>query len=67
MQLTETDGKFIFDDLILGDQLLFHSQGYKDALFPVTIRRSTARFRHDNAGEDEISDQQKELIRLFEK
>jgi hypothetical protein len=35
MQLTAIDGKFNFDDLVRGDQL--HSQGYKDALFPVTI------------------------------
>jgi hypothetical protein len=37
MQLTAIDGKFNFDDLVRGDQLAFHSQGYKDALFPVTI------------------------------
>ena len=68
MQLTETDGKFIFDDLILGDQLvLFHSQGYKDALFPVTIQAGQLLdLGTIMLEEDEISDQQRSLIRLFE-
>jgi hypothetical protein len=68
MQLTAIDGKFNFDDLIVGDQLLlFHSQGYKDALFPVTIEAGQ---RLDLGTimleEDEILDQQRSLIRLFE-
>ena len=68
MQLTAADGKFVFDDLIVGDQLvLFHSQGYKDGLFPVTIHAGQLL----DLGtilleEDEISDQQRSLIRLFE-
>lgn len=68
MQVTETDGKFIFDDLILGDQLvLFHSQGYKDALFPVTIQAGQLLdLGTIMLEEDEISDQQRSLIRLFE-
>jgi hypothetical protein len=38
MQLTTVDGKFRFDTVSAGEQLvLFHSQGYKDALFPVEI------------------------------
>jgi hypothetical protein len=38
MQLTTTEGKFGFENLPQGDQLLFlHSQGYKELLFPVTI------------------------------
>ncbi|MEZ7498336.1 TonB-dependent receptor [Flavobacterium sp. Arc3] len=68
MQLTETNGKFSFDDLILGDQLvLFHSQGYKDALFPVTIHAGEVLdLGTIMLEEDEISDQQRSLIRLFE-
>ncbi|SEB05805.1 TonB-dependent Receptor Plug Domain [Flavobacterium gillisiae] len=68
MQLTEADGKFIFDDLILGDQLvLFHSQGYKDALFPVTLQEGQLLdLGTIMLEEDEISDQQRSLIRLFE-
>ncbi|MEZ7505623.1 carboxypeptidase-like regulatory domain-containing protein [Flavobacterium sp. Arc2] len=68
MQLTETSGKFSFDDLILGDQLvLFHSQGYKDALFPVTIHAGEVLdLGTIMLEEDEISDQQRSLIRLFE-
>ncbi|KIA87025.1 TonB-dependent receptor [Flavobacterium sp. AED] len=38
MQLTTVDGKFRFSTVPAGEQLvLFHSQGYKDALFPVEI------------------------------
>lgn len=68
MQLTATDGRFRFDDLNVGDQLvLFHSQGYKDGLFPVTILAGQLL----DLGtilleEDEILDQQRSLIRLFE-
>lgn len=68
MQLTATDGQFLFNTLPSGDYLiLFHNQGYKDALVPISL----------NAGqlldlgtilleEDQILDQQSGLIRLFE-
>jgi hypothetical protein len=38
MQLTETDGKFIFDDLICGSIGAFPQSGLQNALFPVTIQ-----------------------------
>jgi hypothetical protein len=46
--------------------VLFHSQGYKDALFPVTIQAGQPR-RGTIMLEDEISDQQKELNKAFRK
>jgi hypothetical protein len=66
--LTATNGQFRFEDLIVGDQLiLFHSQGYKDALFPVTIiAGQLLDLGTIILEEDEISDQQRNLIRLFE-
>jgi hypothetical protein len=68
MQLTALDGKFNFDDLVRGDQLvLFHSQGYKDALFPVTIETGQLLdLGMIMLEEDEVLDQQRSLIRLFE-
>jgi hypothetical protein len=66
MQLTAIDGKFNFDDLVQGDQLVFHSQGYKDALFPVTIEIGQLLDLGMIMLEDEILDQQRSLIRLFE-
>lgn len=38
MQLTSQEGTFRFDTLMQGDLLvLFHSQGYRDVLFPIEI------------------------------
>jgi hypothetical protein len=47
--------------------VLFHSQGYKDALFPVTIEiGQLLDLGMIMLEEDEILDQQRSLIRLFE-
>ena len=36
MQITKTDGQFSFDDVPSGNLLLLvHSQGFKDALYPI--------------------------------
>ncbi|NGY36633.1 TonB-dependent receptor [Flavobacterium sp. XN-5] len=68
MQLTAADGKFSFEENSGGDQLLlFRSQGYKDALIPVTIEAGKLLdLGTIMLEEDEISDQQRSLIRLFE-
>jgi hypothetical protein len=67
MQLTAIDGKFNFDDLVRGSIGAFHSQGYKDALFPVTIEiGQLLDLGMIMLEEDEILDQQRSLIRLFE-
>ncbi|WP_413999688.1 carboxypeptidase-like regulatory domain-containing protein [Flavobacterium sp. W1B] len=68
LQLTEANGKFLFDSAPAGDYLiLFHNQGYKDALFPVSLNEGQLL----DLGtilleEDQISDQQSSSIRLFE-
>lgn len=68
MQLSDASGKFSFEDVVLGDQLLlFHSQGYRDALLPVTIYDSQLLDLGTIILEDdEILDQERNLIRLFE-
>ncbi|TRX02040.1 carboxypeptidase-like regulatory domain-containing protein [Flavobacterium gawalongense] len=68
MQLTTVDGEFRFDNVSQGNQLvLFHSQGYKDALFPVEI---IAGQLLDSdlilLEEDQTSEQQTSLITLYE-
>jgi hypothetical protein len=51
----DIDGKFNFDDLVRGDQGAFHSQGYKDALFPVTIEGQLLDLGMIMLEEDEIN------------
>ncbi|MFV8465860.1 carboxypeptidase-like regulatory domain-containing protein [Flavobacterium sp. LB1P62] len=68
MQLTTVDGKFRFDTVPAGEQLvLFHSQGYKDALFPVEIIAGQI-LDLDTIllEEDQTSEQQTGLIALSE-
>lgn len=68
MQLTTADGKFRFDTVSAGSQLvLFHSQGYKDALFPVEIIMGQL-LDLDTIllEEDQTSEQQTGLIALSE-
>ena len=68
MQLTTAEGKFKFDTVVSGEQyILFHSQGYKDALFPIEI---TAGAIIDLdlilLEEDQTSEQQTGLVALSE-
>lgn len=38
MQLTTTEGDFVFENLLPGNYLLlFHSQGFTDSVFPITV------------------------------
>jgi hypothetical protein len=67
MQLTAIDGKFNFDDLVGVINWCFSQSGYKDALFPVTIEiGQLLDLGMIMLEEDEILDQQRSLIRLFE-
>lgn len=68
MQLTTREGKFIFESVTSGEQLLlFHSQGFKDALFPVTIVGNQITNLGDVFLEDDqITDLQTSVVRLFE-
>ena len=68
MQLTTSSGTFLFNSPTLGPQmLLFHSQGYKDALYPVTIRANqTLDLGNILLEHDEISQQQMAVIRLYD-
>jgi hypothetical protein len=67
-QLSGIDGKFIFDGLSSGDYLiLLHNQGYKEALFSVTILSGhLLDLGTILLEEDQASDQQTTLIQLFE-
>lgn len=68
MQLTTVDGKFRFDSVSQGNQLvLFHSQGYNDALFSVEIIAGQI-LDLDTIllEEDQTSEQQTGLIALSE-
>jgi hypothetical protein len=68
MQLTTVDGKFKFNAVPAGEQLiLFHSQGFKDALFPVEIIPGQL-LDLDTIllEEDQTSEQQTGLIALSE-
>nr|WP_314895881.1 carboxypeptidase-like regulatory domain-containing protein [uncultured Flavobacterium sp.] len=68
MQLTTADGKFRFENALPGDQyILFHSQGYKDALFPVEIvAGQILDLDTIPLEEDQTSEQQTGLIALSE-
>ncbi|MFV7233875.1 carboxypeptidase-like regulatory domain-containing protein [Flavobacterium sp. ZB4R12] len=68
MQLTTVDGEFRFDNVSQGNQLvLFHSQGYKDALFPVEIiAGQLLDLDLILLEEDQTSEQQTSLITLYE-
>ncbi len=68
MQLTTAEGKFYFEVILLGNQLLqVHSQGYKDALFSIAITSEN----HLDLGtipleEDQSLEQQAGIITLSE-
>ncbi|MFT7335122.1 MAG: hypothetical protein ACI9M1_001020 [Porticoccaceae bacterium] len=68
MQLTTTEGEFSFEDVSKGEYLiLFHSQGFKDVLIPVTIVGG----KRLDLGiivmeEDQISEVQISMVRLFD-
>jgi hypothetical protein len=68
MQLTSTDGEFTFENVVEGEYLiLFHTQGFKDALIPVTLISSELL----DLGtiileEDQIAEVQTSMIRLFD-
>ena len=68
MQLTTTDGEFIFRDVAEGEHLLlFHSQGFKDALIPVTVvSGQLLDLGTVVLEEDQISEVQASIIRLFD-
>ncbi|NRT14395.1 hypothetical protein HNP99_000735 [Flavobacterium sp. 28A] len=68
MQLTTVTGTFNFETIPVGEHLLlFHNQGYKDALFPVSIIEN----QMVNLGsvileDDDITHLQTTVIRLFD-
>jgi hypothetical protein len=68
MQLSTIEGKFEFREVPTGDQyLLFKSQGFKEALVPVTITDN----QNLDLGiimldEDQLADMQTGMVRLFE-
>ncbi|MGO4820107.1 MULTISPECIES: carboxypeptidase-like regulatory domain-containing protein [unclassified Flavobacterium] len=68
MQLSTIEGKFEFSEVPTGDQyLLFKSQGFKEALVPVTITDN----QNLDLGiimldEDQLADMQTGMVRLFE-
>jgi hypothetical protein len=68
MQLTKTDGNFSFDTVPTGNVLLLiHSQGFKDALYPIEIIEG----KMLDLGtivleEDQSTEQQSSLITLIE-
>ncbi|SDW14976.1 carboxypeptidase-like regulatory domain-containing protein [Flavobacterium degerlachei] len=68
MQLTTTDGEFAFENLTEGDYLiLLHSQGFKDALIPVSIiSGQILDLGTIMLEEDQISEVQTSIIRLFD-
>lgn len=68
MQLTTVDGEFKFNSISQGYQLvLFHSQGYKDALFLVEISMGQIlNLDIIPLEEDQTSEQQTSLITLYE-
>jgi hypothetical protein len=66
MQLTAIDGKFNFDDLVGVINWCFSQSGLQGCVVSNNRIGTTTRLRDDNAEEDEILDQQRSLIRLFE-
>tara|TARA_R110000868_G_scaffold53163_3_gene167171 strand:+ start:4484 stop:7321 length:2838 start_codon:yes stop_codon:yes gene_type:complete len=68
MQLSTSDGEFIFESVASGEHyLLFHSQDFKDALYPVTIVDNLITNLGDVFLEDDqITDLQTSVIRLYE-
>ena len=67
-QLTNSEGIVVFESIPPADYLvLFHSQGYKDALFPVTVENTLALDLGTILLDlDQVSDQQAAVIQLFE-
>ncbi len=67
-QLSNSDGIVVFESIPAADYLiLFHSQGYKDALFPVSTQNSLEVDLGTIVLElDQITDQQVALIQLLE-
>ncbi|NRS87828.1 hypothetical protein HNQ02_000738 [Flavobacterium sp. 7E] len=68
MQLTTDLGSFNFTGVPLGEQLfLFHSQGYKDALFSISIgENQIVNLGNVLLEDDDITHLQAAVIRLFE-
>ncbi|MES2239544.1 MAG: TonB-dependent receptor [Bacteroidota bacterium] len=67
-QLTNSEGIVVFEAVPPADYLLlFHSQGYKDALFPVAAQNTLAVDLGTILLElDQVADQQAAVIQLFE-
>lgn len=67
-QLTNSEGIVVFEAIPSADYLvLFHSQGYKEALFPVSLQNTLALDLGTILLElDQISDQKAAVIQLFE-
>lgn len=67
-QLTNSEGIVVFESIPSSDYLfLFRSQGYKDALFPVSIQNTLEMDLGTILLElDQVLDQQAALIQLFE-
>jgi hypothetical protein len=68
MQLTTREGEFTFEDVAVGDYLiLFHSQGFRDVLIPITIIPSQRLdLRTVILEDDVVSEVQTSMIRLFD-
>ncbi|RVT80048.1 TonB-dependent receptor [Flavobacterium sufflavum] len=67
-KLTNSDGIVVFESIPAADYLvLFHSQGYKDALFPVSLKNTLVIDLGTILLElDQVADQQAAVIQLFE-
>lgn len=68
MQLSTTAGEFFLEDVSVGDHLiLFHSQGFKDVLIPITIIAGQQLDLGTIILEDDVvSEVQTGMIRLFD-
>ena len=68
MQITKTDGQFSFDDVPSGNLLLLvHSQGFKDALYPIEITEGEKLDLGTlSLEEDQTLEQQSSIITLVE-
>ena len=68
MQLTNTSGNFFINDGASGNVLLLiHTQGYKDALIPITINAGeTLELGSILLEDDVVTEQQSNTIRIFE-
>ena len=66
-QITAKDGTFLFTAIPVGEQLiLFRTQSYKEALYPVSLSAQPLDLGMILLEEDQFTDQQNTVVRLFE-